>query len=74
MNVFIILQLSRSVRLNRKRFSGKIKSDVLTLLTLPSSDVKSAIFMGVPSLIKVEIRNFSLLHFPRYVCLILWSI
>ena len=65
MNVFIILQLSRSVRLNPKWFSGKIKSDVLTLLTLPSSDVKSAIFMGVPSLIKVEIRNFSLLHFLR---------
>ena len=29
MNVLIILQLSRSVRLNHKQFSGKTKSDIL---------------------------------------------
>ena len=63
MDVFITLQLSRSVRLNQKQFSGEIKWDILTLLTLPSADTKSAVFLRVPSLTKVQVRNFSLLHF-----------
>ena len=42
MNVYIILQLSISVHLNHQRFSGEVKSDILTLLTLQNADVKSA--------------------------------
>ena len=56
--------------LNRKQFSGEIKSDILTLLTLPSDDVKSTVFLRVTSLTKVQVRNFSLLHFLRWLCLI----
>ena len=70
MDVFIILQLSRNEHLNHKQFSGEIKSDFLTLLTIPSADVKSAVFLRVPSLTKVQVHNFSLLHFPRWLCLI----
>ena len=73
MDVFIISQLSRSVHLNQKQFSGEIKSDILTLLTLPSADVKSAVFLRVSSLTKVQVRNSSLLHFPRWFCLIRWQ-
>ena len=58
MDVFISLQLARSVHLNHRRFSGEIKSDILTLLTLPSADVKLAV------LTKVQVRNFSLYIFP----------
>ena len=58
MDVFITLQLSRSLRLNHKWFSGEIKSDILTLLTLPSADVKSAV------LNKVQVLNFSLYILP----------
>ena len=70
MDVFIILQLSRSKRLNHKKVSIEIISDILTLTTLPSARVKSAVFQRVPSLNKVQVRNFSLLRFPRLLCLI----
>ena len=70
MDVFIILQLSRSKRLNHKKVSVEIISDILTLTTLPSARVKSAVFQRVPSLNKVQVRNFSLLHVPRLLCLI----
>ena len=62
MDVFIILQRSRSVRL-RKRFSGenrKKKNDnvtknasklnILIFLTLLSADVKSAVALRIPLL------------------------
>ena len=45
-DAFLILRLSRSVHLNHKQFSGEIKSDILTLLTLPSAFVKSAVSEG----------------------------
>ena len=35
-----------------------------------SADAKSAILLRVPSLNKVELRNFPLLHFPRWFCLV----
>ena len=70
MDVFIILQLSRSKRLNHKKVSVEIISDILTLTRLPSACVKSAVFQRVPSLNKVQVRNFSLLRFPRLLCLI----
>ena len=35
-----------------------------------SADAKSALLLRVPSLIKVEVRNFPLLHFPRWLCLV----
>ena len=41
-----------------------------TLLTLLSADTKSAVFLRVPSLTIVEVRNFPLLHFPRWLCLV----
>ena len=46
------------------------RSDILTLLTLLSADTKSAVLLRVPSLTKVEVRNFPLLHFPRWLCLV----
>ena len=67
MNVFIILQLSRSVHLRRKLFSAENKeskttnitrnagrSDILTLLKLLNADAKSAVVLRVMSLIKLK--------------------
>ena len=34
------------------------------------ADAKSAVLSKVSSLIKIEVRNFSLLHFPRWFCLV----
>ena len=34
------------------------------------ADAKSAVLLRVPSLIKVAVRNFPLLHFPRWLCLV----
>ena len=65
MDVFLILELSKNVCLNRRQFLGEIKLDISTLLTLPSANVKSAVFLRIPSLAKVQIHNFLLLHFPR---------
>ena len=45
------------------------RSDILTL-TLLSADAKSTVLLRVPSLTKVEERNFSLLYFLRWLCLI----
>ena len=53
MDVLIIFQLSRSIRLNQKQFSDEIKSDILTIPKLPSADCRSAVFLRAPSLIKV---------------------
>ena len=35
-----------------------------------NADAKSAILLRVPSLTKVEVCNFPLLHFPRWFCLV----
>ena len=34
------------------------------------ADAKLAVLLRVPSLIKVAVRNFPLLHFPRWLCLV----
>ena len=41
------------------------RSDILTLLTLQTADAKSAVLLRVPSLNKVKVRNFPLLHFSK---------
>ena len=75
MNVFIILQLFRSVPTLPKIVLGREQteenniarnaniSDILTLLSLLSADAKLAVLLRV-SLNKAEARNFPLLHFP----------
>ena len=79
MDVFIILQLSRSVHMRHKQFSGNNKqrktailqessSNILTLLILLRIDAKSAAPLKVPPLAKVVVRNPSLLHFSRQPC------
>ena len=35
-----------------------------------SADAKLAVLLRILSLIKVDVRNFSLLHFPKWLCLI----
>ena len=75
-DVFIILQLSANdFRVRTKGKNSNIKrsssrSDILTLLTLPSANAKSAVFLRVPSLTKAQGRNFSLLHFPKWLSLV----
>ena len=44
--------------------------NIINILTLLSPDAKSAILLRVPSLTKVEVRNFRLLHFSRWFCLV----
>ena len=82
MDVLIILQLSRGVRFCANDFEVRKKgendnitkkssrSDVLTLLTLVRTYEKWAVVLSVPSLTKVEVGNFPLLHCPRWLCLI----
>ena len=50
---------NNNVKINSSR------SDILTLLTLLSADVKSTVLLRIPSLTKVELCNFQLLHFPK---------
>ena len=74
MDIFILLQLSRSVRLchekNNSTARNASKSDTLKLFTLLSADAKSAVVVRVPSSTKVEGCSFSSLHFPKWLCLI----
>ena len=81
MDVFIILQLSNDFRVRKKRgkqnYYKKRKQirylnifNIINILTLLSADAKSAILLRVPSLTKVEVRNFPLLYFPRWFCLV----
>ena len=42
--------------------------NITNILTLLSADPKSAILLRVPSLTKVGLHNFPLLHFPRWFC------
>ena len=48
----------------------KFYADFLTLSLLPSAYAKSTVFLRVPSLTKVQVPNFLLLLFPRWLCLI----
>ena len=54
----------------RKQIRYLNSFNITNILTLLSADEKSAILLRVPSLIKVEVRNFPLLHFPRWFCLV----
>lgn len=45
-------------------------SIILTLPILLSADPKSPVVLRVPSLTKVKVHKLSLLHFPRWFCLI----
>ena len=71
MDVFIILQLFandfwvRTSWQNNNITRNLSRSDILTLVTLLSADAKSAVLLMVPSLTKVKVRNFPLLHFPK---------
>ena len=70
-----ILHNRKSSRNMDKKFTWPLTrkasaSNILTLLTLLSADANLAVVLRVPSLTKVEIHNFSLLHFPRWPCLI----
>ena len=75
-DVFIILQLSANdFRVRTKGKNSSIKrssrrSDILTLLTLPSANAKSAVLLRVPSSTKAQVRNFPLLHFPKWLYLV----
>ena len=42
----------------------------MNILTLLSADAKSAVLLRVSSLTKVEVRNFPLLHYSRWVCFV----
>ena len=71
MDVFIILQLSANdfrmtTKGRKQQRQNKLKQiGYLTLLTLLSADVKSTVLLRIPSLTKVELCNFQLLHFPK---------
>ena len=71
MDVVIIFQLSSNgfqvrTKGRKQQYYKKLKqSDISTLLTLLNADAKSAALLRVPSLTKVELRNISLLHFPK---------
>ena len=44
--------------------------NIINILILLSADAKPAILLRVSSLTKVEVRNFPLLHFPIWFCLV----
>ena len=44
--------------------------NIINILTLLSADKKLAILLRVLSWTKVEVRNFPLLHCPRWFCLV----
>ena len=78
MDVFIILQLSANdfqgeQRKENNNTINSSRSDILMLIILLSADAKSAVLsvvLRVPSITKVEVRSFLLLHFSRWLCLI----
>ena len=65
MDLSIILQHSGNYNITR----NSSRSDILILLTLLSVDAKSVV-LRVLSLTKVRVRNFSLLHFLKWLCLV----
>ena len=44
--------------------------NIINILTFLSTDGQSALLLRVPSLPKIEVRNFSLLYFPRWFCVV----
>ena len=55
---------------NNRITRNSSRSDILTLLTLLSADARSAVLLRVLSLTKAEVRNFPLLCFPKWLCLV----
>ena len=54
----------------RKQIRNPNIFNTMNILTLLSADAKSAMLLRFPSLTKVEVLNFLLLHFPRWFCLV----
>ena len=44
--------------------------NIIDILTLLSPAAKLAVLLRIPLLIKVEVSNFSLLHIPKWLCLV----
>ena len=76
-DLLIILQLSVNdfqVGANRKNNNitrNSSRSNILILLTLLSAVTKLAVLLRVLPLTKVQLRNFPLLHFTKWLCLFL---
>ena len=76
-DLLIILQLSVNdfqVGANRKNNNitrNSSRSNILILLTLLSAVTKLAVLLRVLPLTKVQLRNFPLLHFTKWLCLVL---
>ena len=76
-DLLIILQLfvnDFQVGANRKNNNitrNSSRSNILILLTLLSAVTKLAVLLRVLPLTKVQLRNFPLLHFTKWLCLVL---
>ena len=76
-DLLIILQLfvnDFQVGANRKNNNitrNSSRSNILILLTLLSAVTKLAVLLRVLPLTKVQLRNFQLLHFTKWLCLVL---
>ena len=76
-DLLIILQLSVNdfqVGANRKNNNitrNSSRSNILILLTLLSAVTKLAVLLRILPLTKVQLRNFPLLHFTKWLCLVL---
>ena len=79
-DAFIIMQLfANDFRVRTKVWKNNItrnssRSVILTLLTLLSADAKPALLLRVPSISKVEVLNFPLLHFSKWLRLVHWQL
>ena len=60
----------RTQRGKQHHYNKRKQIRYLTFLTLLSADAKSAIHLRVPSLTKVEVPNFPLIHFSRWFSLV----
>ena len=69
-DLFTVLQLStddfwvRTMEGKQQHYNPK-QNRCLTL---------SGVLLRIPSLTKVEVRNFALLHFPKWFCLVHWQL
>ena len=76
-DLLIILQLfvnDFQVGANRKNNNitrNSSRSNILILLTLLSAVTKLAVLLRILPLTKVQLRNFPLLHFTKWLCLVL---
>ena len=64
-------QSEKNSNITRKASSSGINIfNIIDILTLLSAAAKLAVLLRVPLLIKVEVSNFSLLHIPKWLCLV----